>query len=114
MMKMLIKLDKEKIEHEGQYDFDKMNRIIDEEFASMGITKDENGLYINGDFGSFGSMIFALQKLDWFMDNISEWLWYDSGFIIDPTPDEYLIEDLAMYYRKKRIKNGVTEKLHSM
>ena len=35
MMKMLIKFNKEKVEHEGKYDFDKMNRIIDEEFASM-------------------------------------------------------------------------------
>ncbi len=35
MMKMLIKFNKEKVEHERKYDFDKMNRIIDEEFASM-------------------------------------------------------------------------------
>lgn len=104
MMKMLIKFDKEKIEREGKYDFENMNRIIDEEFASIGIIKDDEGVYVNGDFGSFGSMIFALQKVDWFLDNVTEWLWYDSGYIEDPAPDEFLVEDLAAHYRNEKAK----------
>lgn len=100
MMKMLIKFDNEKVEREGKYDLEKMNRIIDEEFASMGVTKDKDGLYVNGDFGSFGSMIFALQKLDWFMDNIVEWLWYDSDG--KPDPEDYSVEDLATHYLEER------------
>ena len=98
MMKMLIKFDEQKVEREGKYDLEKMNKVIDKEFLDMGVTKDENGVYVNGDFESFGSMIFALKKLDWFVENVSEWLWYDSGFISNPTPDEYIVEDLIARY----------------
>lgn len=104
MMKMLIKLDEEKIEREGKYDLEKINKIIYKEFSEMGITKDESGLFVNGDFGAFGSMIFALKKADWFLPNVSEWLWYDSGTIEDPEPEDYIVMDLAEHYRSKSKK----------
>lgn len=96
---MRITLDKEKIEREDEYYYDKIQEFLDEEFMRMGIYKDEDGLYTNGDFVTFGSMILFLSKTDWFMDNVTEWLWYDSEGQADP--NVYGVEDLLEFYKKK-------------
>lgn len=100
MMKMLIKFDEEKIEREGEYDLEKIEEFLNKEFSEMGIYKDEEGLYTNGNFVTFGSMIMALSKMDWFLDNATEWLWYDSAGQADP--DTYGVEELLEHYRRKR------------
>ena len=102
MMKMLIKFDEEKIEREGEYDLEKMEEFLNKDFSEMGIYKDEEGLYTNGDFVTFGSMVLVLSEADWFMDNATEWLWYDSAGQADP--NVYGVEDLLEHYREKRQK----------
>lgn len=83
MMKMLIKLDYDKIQREGKYEPQEIDRVINQSFLESGICKDENGYYVNGDFVSFGSIILWLSKEDWFMNNVLEWLWYDSDSVED-------------------------------
>lgn len=76
MMKMLIKMDSNKIEREGKYDLAKIDDYLDEEFLREGMHKDEDGFYVGGNFFTYGSMILALSKADWFIDNVLEWIWY--------------------------------------
>ena len=102
MMKMLIKFDEEKIEREGEYDLEKIEKLLNDEFAKRGIHKDEEGFYVDGNFVTFGSMILGLSKMDWFLDNAAEWLWYDSEGQIDP--NAYGVEELLEHYRRKRAK----------
>lgn len=107
MMKMLIKLDEEKIEREGEYDLKKIKNFINGEISRMGIYKDEEGLYTNGNFVTFGSMVLVLSETDWFMDNATEWLWYDSEGQADP--NAYGVEDLLEHYKKRRRRSMLLE-----
>lgn len=100
MMKMLIKMDSNKIEHEGKYDLTKIDNYLNEEFSRRGMQKDDDGFYVGGNFSTYGSMIFGLSKADWFIDNVLEWFWYDSDGKSDP--EDYAVEDLAAHYRNKR------------
>lgn len=100
MMKMLIKFDEEKIEHEGEHDLKKMEKFLNDEFAKRGIYKDDEGLYVGGDFSTFGSMIWSLSEMDWFLDNASKWVWYDSEGQADS--NVYGEEELLEHYKRKR------------
>ena len=69
MMKMLIKLDEDKIRREKKYDINKINAYLTSAFDKRGMTKDEDDWYINGNFSNCGSLIINLSEKDWFMDN---------------------------------------------
>lgn len=81
MMKMLIKLDYNRIQEKGEYAPSEIERVIDQGMTESGIYKDADGYYVNGDFESFGTIILWLSKEDWFMDNVLEWRWYDSNSV---------------------------------
>ncbi len=98
MMKMLIKLDEDKIRREKKYDINKINAYLTSAFDKRGMTKDEDDWYINGNFSNCGSLIINLSEKDWFMDNVDEWLWYDSS---DASTD-----DLKAHYSRKRAAVG--------
>lgn len=93
MMKMLITLNESKIISEGKYDINKIQDYLAKSFAKRGMIKDKDNWYINGNFTTCGSLIITLSKKEWFMDNIIEWLWYDSS--------DSSIEDLKMHYSRK-------------
>ncbi len=94
MMKMLITLNEEKILREGKYDIDKINQYLSNSFAKRGMMNDENDWYTNGIFTTCGSLILKLSQTDWFMDNILDWLWYDTS---DSSTD-----DLKAFYSKEK------------
>lgn len=95
MMKMLITLDEDKIVSEGKYDINKIQNYLVKSFAKRGMTKDKDNWYINGNFTTCGSLIITLSQKEWFMDNLIEWLWYDSS--------DSSIEDLKKHYSKEKI-----------
>lgn len=95
MMKMLIRLNEDKISSEGKYDINKIEAFLNSSFSKRGMTKDKNGWYINGDFSKCGSLIIALSHKDWFLDNVSEWLWYDTS--------DSSTEDLKEHYCKEML-----------
>ena len=98
MMKMLIKLDEDKIVREKKYDINKINKYLASAFDKRGMSKDKDGWYINGNFTTCGSLIIKLSKKDWFMDNVTDWLWFDSS---DSSTD-----DLKAHYSRKRLAVG--------
>jgi hypothetical protein len=90
---MFIKLNEDKIINEGKYDINKINRYLSESFAKRKMFKDEDGWYTNGNFTTCGSLIINLSKTDWFINNVSEWLWLDT--------DDSSVDDLKLYYSKE-------------
>ena len=95
MMKMLINLDEDKIISEGKYDINKIKDYLNKSFAKRGMVKSEDNWYINGNFTTCGSLIITLSQKEWFMDNLIDWLWYDSS--------DSSIEDLKAHYCKERV-----------
>jgi hypothetical protein len=95
MMKMLITLDENKIIAEGKYNLNKIMDYIDKACEKRGMTKDSSNWYSNGDFTSCGSLILVLKDKEWFINNLKEWLWYDS--------DDNTTEDLKSHYAKEKI-----------
>jgi hypothetical protein len=91
---MYIKLNEDKIISEGKYDINKINRYLSESFAKRRMFKDDDGWYTNGSFTTCGSLIINLSKTDWFMSNVSEWLWLDT--------DDSSIDDLKLFYSKEK------------
>jgi hypothetical protein len=90
---MFIKLNEDKIINEGKYDINKINRYLSESFAKRKMFKDEDGWYTNGNFTTCGSLIINLSKTDWFINNVSEWLWLDT--------DDSSVDDLKLFYSKE-------------
>ena len=95
MMKMLINLDEDKIISEGKYDINKIKDYLNKSFAKRGMVTSEDNWYINGNFTTCGSLIITLSQKEWFMDNLIDWLWYDSS--------DSSTEDLKAHYCKERV-----------
>lgn len=93
MMKMLVSLDEEKITREGKYDINKMNDYLNNAFEKRGMKKDKNNWFVNGNFTTCGSLVLKLSQKPWFMDNLLEWLWYDTS--------DSSIDDLKAFYLKE-------------
>ena len=108
MLKLELRMDKERIVEVGEYDPDKIMERIDNAFLRFGFRKEifEDGTICflgnrqRDDFAHFASLILALKKTAWFMDYVDKWLWYNS----DGQYDEecYNIEDVLYHYTKKR------------
>lgn len=107
MLKMIIRMDDNKINDEKIYRLDGIYRTIDNAFAKMGLSRmeDMSGSLIyrdNGhskDYGRFGKMVNVLKRQPWFMENVVEWLLCDSDD--SDSPDDFNEEDLLSHYRKK-------------
>lgn len=108
MLKMLIQMNSDKITHEEKYSILGITQTIDATFAKMGLLKlsDSSGSLIYcdtgdaRDFGRFGAIVNALKKQQWFMDNVSEWIFYDSDD--SDNPDDFSEENLLEHYRQKQ------------
>lgn len=108
MLKMVIRMDIDKIEVEKKYHLDGIYNTIDTTFSKMGFPRVEDGsdslvYYDNGqarDYGRFGKIVNTLKKQAWFMDNVAAWLLYDSDD--SDSPDDFNKEDLLNHYRQKQ------------
>lgn len=96
MLKMWIELDEEKILAEKKYDLASIHRVIKDSCASRGIYADKEGFYVGGTFGKFGGLILGLSKEEWFMDNVKQWLWYNSDESDDP--NSFVVEDIKKHF----------------
>lgn len=100
--KMLIELDRQKIEREQIYDIREMEACIAERFAADNIYKDENGYY-GGDFAVLGAIVLDLSDAEWFLDNAKTWLWLTLENDTDnPMDDDYSVEDFLIQFRHFR------------
>lgn len=101
--KMLIELDREKIEREQIYDIEELEACIAERFATDNIYKDENGTFVGGDFATLGAITLDLYHTEWFLDNAKTWLWFELENNTDnPTDDDYSVEDFLIQFKRFR------------
>ncbi len=99
MMKMLIKLDEERIKAEGKYDLADMWRKIDEQFekaCTKELQPDGAALYSgdpNSDYFTCISLAYIrLSEQEWFAKYCSKWIWYDNDDDEDlPLSDEDIL-----------------------
>ena len=100
MMKMLIKLDEERIKADGKYDLADMWRNIDEQFekaCTKEVQPDGAALY-SGDpssdyFTCIGLAYLLLRKQQWFAKYCSEWIMLSNEDDEDlPLADENLLD----------------------
>ena len=104
MLKMIIRMDDNKINIEKKYRLDGIYSTIDSTFDKMGLPRmeDTSGSLVyrdNGharDYGRFGKIVNAFKKQAWFMDNVAVWLLCDSDD--SDSPDDFNEEDLPVSY----------------
>lgn len=108
MLKMVIRMNNDKINIEKKYRLDGIYKTIDNIFFKMGFPRMEDAsgsliYYDNGhvkDYGRFGKIVNTLKRQAWFMDNVAVWLLYDSEDT--DNPDDFNEEDLLNHYRQKQ------------
>lgn len=107
MLKLEIKLDDEKILKESVYQLDGVYQTIENVFEKSRLPgeKGEDGtmvFYGTGnirDFASFGKIITWLKKKEWFINNVTKWVWYNSDNGRDD--EDFSVEDVLYHYTKK-------------
>lgn len=107
MLKMIIRMDKNKIIIEKKYKLEGIYSIIDSAFVQMGFLRQgsEADLLVycdNGnarDYGRFGRIVNTLKRQTWFIENVAEWNLYESDDLDDS--NDITVEDLLAHYRKK-------------
>ncbi len=106
MIKMIIKMDKDKIESSGIYSVDKVYEKIDGIFKKRGLNRVEVdddieycGTGRSTDFGNFTLILNGLRKQPWFMDNAIRWILCNSDDSDDP--NDFSEEDLLEYFGRK-------------
>ena len=102
MIRTLIELDKEKIERERIYDYEKMQQHIDDRIAKQGGYKDADGWYTNGTWEGFGAIASVLEEKEWFMNNVKTWLWNNTDY--EDGPEDKCISDLLEEIETERKK----------
>lgn len=116
MLKMLIRMDNDKINIEKKYKLEGIYTTIDNAFLKMGLPRiaDTSGALVycdNGnakDYGRFGKIVNTLKKQSWFMDNVVAWRMYDSDN--SDTPDDFNEEDLLVHYKKQTMEGQRLER----
>ena len=115
MIKMIIKMDKDKIESNGQYSIESINEKIDGIFLRHGLNRFESGEDVeyrgsgkSTDFGNFTIILNGLRKQSWFMDNATRWILCNSDDSDDP--NDFSEEDLLEYFGYGKV-SGVGEKV---
>lgn len=98
MMKMLIELDRDKILREQEYNLTEMEDCIERLFTDVGMHRDADGFFVDGDFISIGAIVWSLSDTQWFIENVKRWLWYESENEHPTDDSEFSIEDLVAHY----------------
>ncbi len=105
MLKMVIRMDDDKINIEKKYRVKGIYNTIDSIFIKNGLPRveDVSGALVYRDSGGakdgrrFGRIVNTLKRREWFMDNVSVWLFYDSNDSDDPAA--FNEKDLLRHYR---------------
>lgn len=108
MLKLELRMDRDRIEEKGEYDPEKLQERLDKGFFRFGFRKeilaDGTICYWGNnqrhDYAHFGALINSLEDTPWFMEYVDKWLWYNS----DGQPDEncYNIEDILFLSAHRR------------
>lgn len=109
MLKVEIEFNEEKVLAEDIYDLDKMYEIVDNAFAKYGIIKLDKGVYrdtgSNKDFGRMWCVILAFSETDWFMDNVSKLMWYNSNR--GKNEYDFSVEDVLQGFREDKMRTAI-------
>ena len=108
MLKLEIKLNKQKIETVQEVTLGELQRKLDWMFAEWDLPKEELAdgtmFYVGKgrprDYGAFGLLIMTLHEKEWFMNYVERWVWYNSDD--GRTEEDYSIEDVLYFFTKKR------------
>lgn len=108
MLKMLIRMNNNKIVFEKKYKLDGVYTTIDDAFMKMGLLRveDNSGDLVyrdNGnerDYGRFGKIVNTFKRQPWFMENVEAWELYDSED--SDNPEDFNKEDLLNHYKQKQ------------
>ena len=85
MIKMIIRMNNDRIIDQGKYSVEQLYAAIDRIFVNKGMSRvdtDRGVEYIgpgkSTDFAYFGKIMLGLKDQAWFMDNAEEWLYCDN------------------------------------
>ena len=102
MLKVEIAFDEDKILTENKYDLDKIFNYLDKSFKSYNLKKISKGIYSdNGndkDFAHMWNIIWSLASVEWFKDNVSKILWYNSDI-----NNNVRTENVLQYFKDNNI-----------
>ncbi|HIY00462.1 MAG TPA: hypothetical protein IAA26_01215 [Candidatus Blautia faecipullorum] len=109
MLKMIIRMNDEKITAEKKYHLDSIYHTLNHTFQTVGLPRmeDSSGALVyrdcgrSKDFGLFGKVVNTLKRQNWFMDNVAVWRLCDSDD--SDSPDDFNEEDLLTHYRTKPV-----------
>lgn len=111
MIKMIIKMDENKIKKQGQYTVDRVYSTIDRIFTNKGMQRIDTakGIEYLGhekptDFSYFGQITLGLKNQAWFMDNAVTWLLCSNDDV--ENPKDFIEEDLLKHYRNYAVIRG--------
>ena len=112
MLKMIIRMDDNKITAEKKYRLEGIYHAINNTFQTIGLPRmeDSSGALVYRDcgrprdFSLFGKIVNTLKRQSWFMENVSVWRLCDSDD--SDNPDDFNEEDLLNHYRKKPVLRG--------
>lgn len=111
MLKIEIEMNEEKVLKEGKYDLNKMYEIIDGAFVRYGIVKLDKGIYrdngSNKDWANMWVVIFTLTEIDWFINNVSKLMWYNSDYSTDE--NDFAVEDVLQKLRNNKLKETLNK-----
>ena len=110
MLKMVIRMNQNKIIIEKKYKLEGIYSTIDNAFIQMGFPRQASEkdtlIYCdNGsarDYGRFGRIVNTLKRQTWFIENVEEWNLYESDDM--DNPNDITVEDLLAHYRKKALR----------
>ena len=114
MLKMVIRMNDDKITAENKYRLDGIYNTINHTFQTVGLPRMEDGsgaLVFRDcgrarDFSLFGRIVNTLKRQTWFMDNVSVWRLCDSDD--SDSPDDFNEEDLLTHYQGKNSNEGLS------
>lgn len=114
MLKMVIRMNDDKITAENKYRLDGIYNTINHTFQTVGLPRMEDGsgaLVFRDcgrarDFSLFGRIVNTLKRQTWFMDNVSVWRLCDSDD--SDSPDDFNEEDLLTHYQEKNSNKGLS------
>ena len=99
-------LDYDKMGQEG-YDIEEIQKYFESASKKIGISVDDQGLYVGESFECFWGWILCLSQQPWFMENITEWIWYNGEDYNNI--GGYYEEELAMFFEKQNKARKVSE-----
>ena len=108
MIKMIIRMNDNKIEIEKKYTLERVYAGLDRIFAGYGYSREDvdGNMEYKGncdprDFAKFGRIYNGLRKQEWFSENVSTCLLCNSDDVDDP--EDFSLEDLV-HYDGSRVK----------